>query len=160
MQLEMRSRTGSKRVAWVSYAVFRDNVQHFIERGASDGDFSTLHSIEIAVDGAQPQRVDAAQLRREVLAARDVVDGVTLQQAAVSIRTRAILTGCRQQPQVRGTAVGSVVGWAASDALGEGETIAEVVAEFVDAVLILTDDAEKGDVLVIEREGRSPWTGD
>lgn len=157
MQLEIRSRTDCKQVAWVSYAVFCDNVEHFVEHRTPEADFSALHSLEDVIDGASSQLVDALELRREVLAAWHAVADVPLRDAAVSIRTRAIMLGCRVPPEVRGTAVASHAGWSPAVDDEDCETICDVAREFVAAVLVLTADAAPGDVLVVTRDGASPW---
>lgn len=100
MQLTLTARSGTVPCTWESYALIRDNVQHFIEGGSPTERFSSLHGIEQAVDFGRCS-VDAARLRGEVIRALYALKQVTMGDAAVSIRTRALLTGAAERPRVK-----------------------------------------------------------
>lgn len=68
MRLMITTSKGSRICDWESYALLRDNVQHFLEQGSRQTRFYGLHALEKAVDEGE-QRLGAALLRGEVLRA-------------------------------------------------------------------------------------------
>lgn len=92
MKLVITGRAGAGLCDWDSFALLRDNVQHFVEGGVQSGRFSALHGIARAVDG-HPCLVDAVRLRLEVLQAWSALWPVSVAGAAVSSRTRAVREG-------------------------------------------------------------------
>lgn len=140
---------------WSSYALLRDNVQHFVERGQISDRFSALHAIEQAVlDGRQS--VDAARLRGEVLGAVSALGGISIGEAAISLRTRAILTSSARVPAVRGTVRARQAGWALPVASENESSLLEAARPFIAAVLSVTDAVADGDDVTVERSGASP----
>jgi hypothetical protein len=135
--------------------LIRDTVQHFVERGEPNEYFAALHSIEGAVDGGSCT-VEAARLRGEVLRAWYALWAVPLEDAAVSLRTRAILTRSADQPTVRGTVQARRAGWAHPVEARANIPVPVMAKRFVTAVLALTESAVDGEVLVIRREGPPP----
>ena len=83
MRLAFRSSGGSRACDWESYALLRDNVQHYVERGRSSAEFQQLHAIARAVDAASCF-VDALRLRAEVLRAASALRSIQLEVAAMS----------------------------------------------------------------------------
>jgi hypothetical protein len=155
MKLLLSGRAGSRACDWSSYALLRDNVQHFVEHGGPNEHFSALHGIEGAVDDGRCA-VDAARLRGEVLRAWYALWAVPPQDAAVSLRTRAILTKSVDEPTVQGTVQARRAGWELP-VEARGKAPLPVLAErFVTAVLALTESAVDGEVLLIERAGPPP----
>jgi hypothetical protein len=148
MQLTLTGRSGSLACTWESYALIHDNVQHFIEGGAPSQRFSALHCIEQAVDSGRCS-VDARLLRGEVIRALYALGRVQMRDAAVSLRTRALLTGSAQRPSLRGTVRARNMGWRLPVQAPPNDAIAESGAEFLSAVLTLTESALAGDALVI-----------
>jgi hypothetical protein len=146
---------GSRACDWSGYALLRDNVQHFIEGGEPTDRFTALHGIERAVDDGQCF-VDAARLRGEVLRAWYALSRVPLEQAAVSLRTRAILTASTEAPTARGTVLAQKIGWALPVNLDGSEAVAEAAKSFVTAVLALTERVVDGDRLEVRRYGAAP----
>jgi hypothetical protein len=156
MKLLIRNGERERRVEWSQYALLRDNVQHYLEFGQPRNSFTALHAVEIAVDGER-RRVRAQELRQEVQDAWNALAHVTLEQSAVSLRTRAIMTGCERAPQVRGTVVARLAGW---DLPVQGlahQPLRELLSGFVEVVLSLTENASKEDDLVVERESQLGW---
>jgi hypothetical protein len=160
MKLTLVGVRGRRELDWTSYALLRDNVQHFIEDGRPSARFAALHAIEAAVDTGALHSVDAARIRGEVLQARCRLAKVRLADAAVSIRTRAIVTGCPGQPASRGTALARHTGWKLSVRADPQALLLSLVADFVDAVLDLTERSVDGEILTVHRNRgalRSTW---
>jgi hypothetical protein len=155
LRLVLALGTTSHECEWSRYALFRDNVQHFIESGKVTSRFSALHSIEMAVmDGSQS--VNAARLRGEVLGAIFSLGGLSLDRAAISLRTRAIMTGNTRAPLIRGTALANQVGWGLPISAPGETSVLSVTKPFAVAVLALTAAAEDGDMVEVRREGKPP----
>ena len=140
---------------WSSYALLRDNVQHFAEHGAASERFAALHGLEQAVTSGR-YSVEAARLRGEVLGATFVLGGVTMDAAAISLRTRAIMTGSACLPEVRGTVQASQVGWQLPVAADSSSKLLEHAKPFIQAVLAVTAAAVDGDAVQIWRDGAAP----
>jgi hypothetical protein len=148
MKLIIRSKTHSRTCDWASYALLRDNVQHYIERGAPAGRFSTLHSIARAVDGGSCD-ADPLRLREEVLRAVSALRSVPLATAAMSTRTHAILVGSEDVPRVGRTSEARMLGWTLPLLGMPSDSIPFAAEEFISAVVGTTNGATSGDVLQI-----------
>lgn len=150
MKLVFTGRSGAGLCDWESFALLRDNVQHFVEGGVQSGRFSALHGIARAVDGHSCV-VDAVRLRLEVLQAWRALWPVSVDGAAVSSRTRAIREGTALP--AGGTVTGPAI--AEIDLLqfaGDWSAPVPKAAEsFVTAVLSLTQTAVAGDRLEVRR---------
>jgi len=155
MKLLLIGRAGARTCEWSGYALLRDNVQHFIEDGEPSERFASLHALEKAVDQGGTV-VDAACLRGEVLRAWYALSLIPLELAAVSIRTRAILTGSAHVPPARGTVLAEQVGWELPASAGGPDAVADAASRFVATVLELTEQAVDGDELEVRREGPPP----
>jgi hypothetical protein len=153
IQLILQSRGRARHVEWSQYALLRDNVQHYLEFGQPQNSFTALHGLERAVDGGRG-RIRARELRQEVQGAWDGLAELKLEQSAVSLRTRAIMTGCDQAPQVRGTVVARLAGWDLPVHGPASQPIRELLRGFVDVVLSLTEDATDDDELTVACEDR------
>lgn len=152
MRLVIRNASGTRACDWESFALLRDNVQHFLEHGEPTARFSALHAIEPIVEvGAV--RVDAARLRGEVLRAWCALWNVDLEDAAISLRTRAILTGVRELPEARGTLPARAAGWSLPVRGAAREPVPRGAGPFIQAVLELTETAVDGDTLQVWRVG-------
>jgi hypothetical protein len=148
MKLVIRSKTVSRTCEWASYALLRDNVQHYIERGEPDGRFSTLHSIARAVDGGRCD-ADPRRLREEVLRAVSALRSVPLATAAMSTRTRAILAGSEHVPHVGRTSEARLLGWALPVPGMPSDSVPFAAEGFINAVVVTTSGAASGDVLQV-----------
>jgi hypothetical protein len=150
MKLVFTGRSGAGLCDWDSFALLRDNVQHFVEGGVLSGRFSALHGIAQAVDG-DSCRVDAVRLRLEVLQAWAALWPVSVNDAAVSSRTRAVREGAAipAAASVTSPAIGHV------DLLqfagNRAAPVPKAAESFVAAVLSLTQAAVAGDVLEVRR---------
>jgi hypothetical protein len=159
IKLIFTGRAGAGLCDWESFALLRDNVQHFVEGGVQSGRFAALHSIARAVDGA-PCEVDAVRLRLEVLQAWGALWPVTVDGAAVSSRTRAIRRG-RPIP-ASNSVTGPLMGEDEVPFAGHlSEPVPKAAQAFVTTVLSLTNAAVAGDVLEIRRMpgARQPASG-
>jgi hypothetical protein len=145
---------------WESFALLRDNVQHFVEGGVQSGRFSALHGIARAVDG-DAYEVDAVRLRLEVLQAWRALWTVRVDGAAISSRTRAIREGRTVPPG------GSVTGPVLDEVdlaqfIGHlSEPVPKAAEAFIATVLSLTNAAVAGDRLEVRRmpSARRPASG-
>jgi hypothetical protein len=70
-------------------------------------------------------------LRGEVLRAWNALSRLPLDRAAVSIRTRAILTGSANTPPSRGTVLAEQVGWELPASAGGPDAVADAAKRFV-----------------------------
>ena len=153
MRLIVISQCGRETCDWGSYALLRDNVQHFIEGGRRSGRFRALHQVATAVDHGACT-VNAVRLRLEVLKAWAALWQVRLASAAVSCRTRAIREGA---PLPSEEAVTQPVGRRAEllPVSGSRNTRVPLAARgFMAAVLSLTRAATAGDTLEIRATDR------
>lgn len=138
---------------WEGYALLRDNVQHYLENGQPSARFSTLHSLEAALDG-RATLVNAARLREELLSACQVLWQVPIKHAAISIRTRAILTGASRRPRVRGTVKAQAAGWRLPLSAPDTTPVPLAAELAVSVMLTLTQQAVDGDTLRVTRRKR------
>lgn len=150
MQLIFKSRNGTARLDWSEYALLRDNVQHYLESGPRQARYDALHAVERAVDG-EPSQVNALGLRRELQRAWSALAGLTFSQSAVSLRTRALLTGCDRPPAVRGTVVAKPIGWPLPLVADDGQLLRARLATFVESLLMITARVTPTDDVYVER---------
>jgi len=150
MQLLLKNGDRVRRVDWRVYALFRDNVQHYLEHGQPRPQFQTLHALEDAVDGAA-LRVPTQALRQEIQAAWPALEGMMLKQCAISLRTRALMTGCRAAPSVRGTVLARLAGWELPVRGEDRQLLYELLGDFVNELLWLTQRAGAELELIVSR---------
>lgn len=150
MQLIFTSRHGTTKLDWSEYALLRDNVQHYLESGPGQTRYRELHAVERAVDG-EPNQVNALALRRELQRAWSALAGLTLGQSAVSLRTRAILTGCDRAPPVRGTVVAKLTGWPLPLVGDDTQPLRLHLSNFVQSLLAITDSVAPTDDVYVTR---------
>lgn len=155
MKLIVKGREGRRVVDWESYALLRDNVQHFIEQGEPNGRFSALHGIEEAVDGGH-YIANGARLRGEVLRAMVALRVVPLSAAALTLRTRAIMTGSSVRPSASPSVCAQAVCWSLPVSGSLAAPIPNLAHTFIDAVLAVTETVEDGELLEIRRAGDAP----
>jgi hypothetical protein len=146
MKLVLMGPSGKLRCSWASYALLRDNVQHFIEGGAPSARFEALHSLERALE-QESVPIDAARLRGEVLRAWCALWRIDCQNAAISLRTRAVLTGSASEPTQRDTIEAKAAGWELPLQADDATPIPRAAGDFVGGVLKMTEAAVDGDLL-------------
>jgi len=135
---------------WSEYALLRDNVQHYLESGPEQARYDALHAVERAVDG-EPSQVNALGLRNELERAWSALAGLTVAQSAVSLRTRALLTGCERAPAVRGTVVARLTGWPLPLVADDTQPLQARLATFVESLLTITARATPTDDVYVAR---------
>jgi hypothetical protein len=150
MRLVFRTSVDSRECDWESYALLRDNVQHYIECGRPSTEFEHLHSIARAIDTGKCL-VDALRLRREVLRGASALRSVQLEVAAVSPRTRAIMLGGRQAADTGHTVEARMVSWALPVPGLPSDSVPHAAEEFVAAVLAVTRSAADRELLEVQR---------
>jgi hypothetical protein len=150
MKLVIHGSGESRTFAWASYALFRDNVQHYIEHGEPEGRFSALHSVALAVEGGTC-RADPLRLREEVLRAVSALRSVPLANAAMSTRTRAILVGSMEVPRWGRTAEARLLGWALPVTGMPTDSVPHAAEGFINAVVGTTTGAAGGGQVQILR---------
>lgn len=156
MNLIVKGSEGRRVFDWGSYALLRDNVQHFIEAGQPNGRFPELHGIEGAVDGGS-YFADAPRLRGEILRAMTALRLVPLNAAALTSRTRAIMTGTPAAPEPCPSVDARSVGWDLPVTVASAnDSIPAAAVAFIDAVLSVTSGAVDGDLIHIRRVGDAP----
>jgi hypothetical protein len=156
MKLIVKGVEGKRVFDWGSYALVRDNVQHFIENGQPNGRFPEIHGIEGAVD-AGTYVADAARLRGEVLRAMTVLNTVPLNAAAQTSRTRAIMVGSHHRPGASPSVNAHAMGWDLPVSSASADASVHVAAaDFIEAVLSVTSAAVDGDLLQVRRAGAAP----
>lgn len=148
MKLVIEGRAGRRICDWESFALLRDNVQHYIEGGAPSARFAAMHEIEHAVDEGE-RVVDASRLRGEVLRAWTALWKVPLEEAAISLRTRAIMTGSAEPSPCRGTVPAQQVGWALPVQGLTACPVPRAAQSFIRAILALTPAVVDGEQLRI-----------
>ena len=157
MQLMFRTRKGTRCLEWAHYALLRDNVEHYLESGPAHSDYKALHGVERAEDG-EVRYLCALELRREVQRAWMALGRLKLADSAISLKTHALLNGAAP-PFVHGTFNAKANGWQLPIAGDENRPLAELLYDFVEALLYLTDGASALDDLCVARaraEDRRP----
>jgi len=154
MNIVIKSSCGEVRVDWADYALLRDNIQHFMEAGRPSPNYAAIHSIERAVDDGRVA-VDGARLRGELLGACYRLRRLHLQDSAVSLRTRSLVTGCRARPEQRGTTRARFAGWRLPTRKQSGSLIRHL-KPFISTILTATRTAVDGEQLSIYTERSSP----
>jgi hypothetical protein len=154
MKLVIESPRGTTQVAWSDFALLRDNVQHYLESSPDAQRYVNIHAFERAVDRGSAV-VDALQLRSEVQRAWDGLKGLELGDSAVSLRTRAILTGCAEAPPVRGSVLARHAQWELPVQAADSASVQSAVRSFVTAILEATDYAADGENLRVVVAGQA-----
>ncbi len=149
MLLLFKTKNGTRYLEWAHYALLRDNVQHYLESGPGHASFKALHGLERAVDG-EPKYLHALELRREIQLAWTALASLPLARSAISLRTRARLTGTGT-PHVRGTFDAHAQGWSLPVEDDPHQALRDVVAPFVESLLVLTDLVSQVDDLCVTR---------
>lgn len=150
MRLVFRSGAGSRVCDWGSYALLRDNVQHYVERGRPSAEFEQLHSIARAVDSGRCV-VDAMRLRTEIFKAASALRSVQLEVAAMSPRTRALMLGDWQGGGTGHTVEAHAMGWALPVPGLPSDSVPHAAEKFVGAVLAVTRTAAERELLEVDR---------
>ena len=91
--------------------MLRDNVQHHLQAGRPTPGYPLVHAIADAALEGGFAAATASELWAEVSLALAGIGDLELRELAMSIRTRAVLTGTSSLPVVRGTILLRLSGW-------------------------------------------------
>ena len=133
---------------WIVYSLLRDNVQHHLEGGAPSGAFEALHSLAGAIGGARVV-VPALRLRAELERAKAALAGRPLDDLAISLRTRSVLSFHWPPQDRRETALVKTWGGSIPFISPSAATLDEVFGHLLDGLLRITDGASEGDTVEV-----------
>jgi hypothetical protein len=150
MSLSFIGPKGAFERRWIVYALFRDNVQHHLEKGKPGADFAAIHSIADALgSGSNGIEIPAAKLRAEIEIAKNKLRDIPISDLAVSLRTRAVVTRSFPLPDQPATALAGPMGWIVPWPTGHAETVGELFESFSDELLKILGDGSGNDVVTI-----------
>jgi len=137
MNVVFASSTASFVASYPTLLLLRDNIQHHLQCGRPVPGYALIHRI------AEPplrrsQKTLARQLWNEISLGFRGLAELRLEQLAISIRTRALLSGVRDLPPVRGTTLASVAGWSVPIPMEGKSTLAEIFSELRDGLACVT----------------------
>jgi len=119
--------------------LFRDNVQHHLQAGLPGPGYPMVHALGDAALEQLLLRLPARSLWMEATLAAQGMAAVGIHDLAVSLRTRAVLTGSTCLPAVRGTLLFRVADWRVPIVTRGAHTLGELFAGFVAKLDALTD---------------------
>jgi len=149
MHLMFKTTAGTCCLDWAHYALLRDNVEHYLESGPARSSFKALHGVEHAEDGGV-RYLCALELREEIERAWSALAQLPFADSAVSLRTIALLRGS-EPPVVHGTFKAKASGFRLPIEGDESKPLADLLGDFVEALLRLTHDASSSDDLCVVR---------
>lgn len=110
MEITFRSVCGSLVTPYSTILLLRDNVQHHLQAGYPSPGYARLHTLaDPALVGRDP--LPPHELWEELSLALAGIEDVPISDLAISIRTRALMTGVHDVPGVRGTILARLSGW-------------------------------------------------
>lgn len=131
---------------WALCTSLRDNVQHHLEGGRPSGTFPAIHALADRCWAPASVSVESRQLRGELERAR-ALESLPIGRLAMSIRSRAALTGAPVAPAVRGTELVRLVGWRAPVRVVGATSLGNVLGDTMRRLLEFC--AAAGDAAVI-----------
>jgi hypothetical protein len=131
MRLSVAGRQLTTECDWQLCTALRDNVQHYLEGGLPSGRFPAVHTLADRCWATAAVTVPAAQLRTELEEAWPVLNVMTIDRMAISIRSRAALTGNMKAPTARGTVLLRLTGWKLPLKLAGAQTLGDVFGDLV-----------------------------
>jgi hypothetical protein len=149
MSLCFTGPAGSVEQRWIVYALLRDNVQHYLERGQPTSCFTALHGAAEALGGGRAL-VDALNLRAEMEQARAELLARPISDLAVSGRTLAVIDRMWPPPSEEGT---KLLAEARCDRIpwlpANIGTFDQAFGHLVRRLLEITSGADEGDVVEV-----------
>jgi hypothetical protein len=133
---------------WIVYARRRDNVQHHLEGGAPRGEFEALHSLAGVLGGVRVV-VPAMRLRAELERAKAALTGLAIDDLAISLWTRSILSLQWPPPDRRETALVKTWGGSIPFIASSAVTLDDVFGHLLDGFLRITDGASESDTVEV-----------
>ena len=138
MNIVFSGPVGDFQVAYMSALLFRDNVQHYLQAGRPTPGYPLVHAIADAPIDGGILRFRADRLWREFSEAFAQIHPIEIVDLAVSIRTRAILTGKSALPSVRGTIPLRLTGWKLPLTIRGVRTLGGLFDDFVKKLALAT----------------------
>jgi hypothetical protein len=133
---------------WVLCTSLRDNVQHHLEGGHPGGTFLSIHALADRCWAGSEVQISAVDLADELRQVRPLLAALGVDRLAISIRSRAALTGAPAAPAVRGTILWRLTGWQLPVTLEGARSVGEVFAGLFDGLLAFCDAAGTVEVSV------------
>jgi hypothetical protein len=127
--------------------MLRDNVQHHLEGGSPTAEFEALHQLGDAMWVGKVS-VSATQLRRELAAAESVL-ALSMDDFAVSLRTRAVCSYLLHRPEHRATHLVRELEWTVPYPVEQCTTLGDVFGSLHGALLQITQGAAPGDAVEV-----------
>ena len=147
---------GDYGIACAQALLFRDNVQHHLQGGLPSPGYPLIHAIADAPLSGEVARLGADDLWEEVSHAFESIRRIGIDDLAVSIRTRAVLTN-RRAPIVRGTVLARLTSWRLPVATTGTSTLGDFFEDFVENVGLLTrSGTARGAIYVAARDENVP----
>lgn len=136
---------------WIVYALLRDNVQHHLEGGAPSPAFAAIHSISEAL-GAGPEgvKISGAKLKEEVAVIQSRLASIHIDELAVSLRTRAVITRSFPLPTLRATELARLMDWSVPFPTDQAETVGSLFEDFLEELMEICGEASDSVVCVID----------
>lgn len=147
MSLSFLGPAGSFERRWIVYAMLRDNVQHHLEGGSPSPEFTQIHALGEALLSGRVA-VPALALRAELLRAQELMDR-PIDDLAVSLRTRAVLTMGFPLLGTPSTDLVSEAGWTLPFPLAGARTLGDAFGSLLVELLRITENAKSSDVVEI-----------
>jgi hypothetical protein len=147
MSFTFQGPTGSFERRWIVYAMFRDNVQHHLENGEVSEAFRELHQLGNALVQGRVS-VPAPELRREIQRSLPLLER-SIDDLAVSVKTRSIQMLRLPLPAISGTTLASEIGWEAPFPLEGALTLSDAFGSLVAELLRITEGAKDGDLVTV-----------
>jgi hypothetical protein len=147
MSLSFLGPRGGVERRWIVYAMLRDNVQHHLEGGAPSSEFANLHAIADALVSGRVT-VPALALRSE-LARLEPLLARSIDDLAVSVRTRAVQSMSLPLPEQPSTELITELDWTLPFPLSGASTLADAFGSLVVELLRITEGAGGSDVVEV-----------
>ena len=136
--------------------LFRDNVQHHLQGGLPGPGYPLIHAIADAPLSGDVVRLGPGDFWEELSHAFESIRATGIDDLAVSIRTRAILTD-RRAPIVRGTVLARLTSWRLPVVTTGALTLGDFFGEFVENLRRLTrSGTAHGAIYVAARDEKVP----
>lgn len=136
--------------------LFRDNVQHHLQGGLPGPGYPLIHAFADAPISGEVVRLGADAFWEEVSHGFESIRGIGIDDLAVSIRTRAVLTN-KRAPIVRGTVLARLTSWRLPVVTTGALTLGDFFVELLENVKLLTrSGTARGAIYVAARDESVP----
>jgi hypothetical protein len=136
--------------------LFRDNVQHHLQGGRTGPGYALIHALGDAVIASEAVRLPSRSLWVESELALQQIKSIELGELAVSLRTRALLTGKRTLPSVRGTVLYRHAGWTAPPIVKGARSLGELFGELREGLHQLTEAGTRSGLILVRPSEWAP----